>query len=189
MEVHFIMTKHTKELKLRVVKAYLNNEGGYRYLANTYHIRDYSQVKKWIELYNYYGEQGLERKHKKRMYSSKFKLDVINYRKQTRASHMEVAKRFGLNNPSLIANWERKLSSQGVEGLSKSIRRPSMKKKTDQEEINANDRLKELEEENECLKIENIYLKKLKAYLENPQELSDRRKSRLSKNLKKKDSN
>ena len=42
------MAKYSTELKMTVVKAYLNNEGGYEFLANKYGISNKSIVRRWI---------------------------------------------------------------------------------------------------------------------------------------------
>jgi len=128
--------------------------------------------------------KSLERKKKHTEYTSQFKLDVINYRKETDASTTEVAKKFGLNNPALITSWERKLRVDGINGIFKPQGRSSMTK-NDSKELTE---LEKVKEENERLRLENSHLKKLKSYLENPEELSDRLNSRSLKNSKKKES-
>ena len=42
------MEKYSYEFKKRVVDAYLNGEGGYIYLAETYGIAAWSNIKKWV---------------------------------------------------------------------------------------------------------------------------------------------
>ncbi|MDL4906909.1 helix-turn-helix domain-containing protein, partial [Enterococcus gallinarum] len=57
------MAKYPFELKLKIVKEYLSDVGGYRYLANKYGISSKSQVSNWVNVYREYGEEGLLRKH------------------------------------------------------------------------------------------------------------------------------
>lgn len=58
------MAKYSFEFKKKVVKSYLNGEGGYTYLANKYGIPSDSKVKLWIDNYNAFGDEGLTRSRK-----------------------------------------------------------------------------------------------------------------------------
>ncbi len=179
------MAKYTQEFKLKVVKAYLNNEGGYGILAKRFGVKSTSNIQKWISQYNYFGVEGLKRRTKKKEYSTQFKLDVIQYRIDTGDSTFEVSKRFGLSEPSMIIRWERTLTHGGLSELSRKQGRPSMKKQNKnskkEQEQSAELKLKLLEEKIEKLELENMYLKKLSAYLESPEDISDRHKSKSSK--------
>lgn len=87
----------------------------------------------------------------------------------------------------------KKFNEQGVEGLkSKSKGRPSMSKKpknSKKREKTKLDRVEALERENELLRLENVYLKKLKAFRENQNASHERRKQNWHSNSNKKDSN
>ena len=87
----------------------------------------------------------------------------------------------------------KKFNEQGVEGLkSKSKGRPSMSKKpknSKKREKTKLDRVEALERENELLRLENVYLKKLKAFRENQNASHERRKQNWHTNSNKKDSN
>lgn len=108
--------------------------------------------------------------------------------KQTGASHQDTAIEFDLNNRSLIANWKRKFSEEGMEGLEdKSKGRPLMSKKTKKHFSNES-REKQLEREIELLRLEVAYLKKLNAFQENPNAFLEKHKQRWRSNSKKKDS-
>lgn len=54
------MSKYSTELKMKVVKAYLNNEGGYEFLAKKYGISNKSIVKRWIKAFNSQGYDGIK---------------------------------------------------------------------------------------------------------------------------------
>ncbi|BDP70757.1 transposase [Enterococcus faecium] len=70
------MRKYTFVFKKKVVSDYLNNEGGYKYLAHKYQINR-TLVRHWVRIYNYHGWEGLVGGGKS--YTTKFKLDVIEY--------------------------------------------------------------------------------------------------------------
>lgn len=70
--------------------------------------------------------------------------------------------------------------------------RPSMSKNHKAKSLNQNKELSReelLERENELLRLENAYLKKLKAFQENPSVFLEKHKQRWHSNLKKKNSN
>lgn len=111
----------------------------------------------------------------KTLYSGEFKLRVIQYRHINKCSYRETANHFEIDNPSMIANWQRKYLEEGFEGLNKFIGRPkSMFKVDDEKYINKLKNLDELEkeeviklrEENEFLRASLAYEKKLKALIQ-----------------------
>ena len=71
------MAKYSYEFKKKVVDAYLNGEGGYPYLAKTYGIPAWSNIKKWVLSYSKMGDEGLKRSRKKNNYSFEYKLHVV----------------------------------------------------------------------------------------------------------------
>jgi transposase len=114
--------------------------------------------------------------------------------KETGASYLETANQFKLNNPSLINRWKKEFNEQEAEGLKpKPKGRPSMSKKPNTNKQTKKDENKltreaELERENEILRLENAYLKKLRAFRENPNVFLEKHKQNWHSNSKKKDS-
>ena len=159
----FYMAKYDLAFKLAVVKAYKNGEGGHKFLAKKFNIPSYSTVQKWVNVYQVLGEQALVRKRKNKTYTVQFKLDVLNYKLRTGKSYQEVANTFGMSEFSLIANWYKTWTQKGVDGLSRPKGRPLMSKKKCNQSKQKLTREKELERENELLRAENAYLKKLRA--------------------------
>src|SRR5699024_6926394 len=155
--------KYSYEFKLMIVKEYLENSLGYGLLAKKHGIPSQSPIERWVRAYKEFGEDGLRRKHSKQVYPVQFKLDVLNFMKQTGASYQDTAK----GRPPMSKNHKPKPSKQETE-LSR-------------EEL--------LERENELLRLENAYLKKLKAFQENPNAFLEKHKQRWRSNSKKKDSN
>ncbi|MCQ2009462.1 helix-turn-helix domain-containing protein [Sporolactobacillus sp. STSJ-5] len=95
--------------------------------------------------------------------------------KENHSSLEQTALHFKMSSPSTIYQWERRFEAMGVDGLKTKRGRPPMGKhehikrtakkndtlnRADQPEQN---RIKDLELENELLRIENEYLKKLDA--------------------------
>ncbi|WP_082234749.1 helix-turn-helix domain-containing protein [Halobacillus massiliensis] len=187
------MTKYSEKFKLQVVTEYLQGHLGYALLAKKHSIPSDVQILRWVRAYQAFGEEGLKRKRSKQVYPVQFKLNVLNFMKQTGASHQETAIAFQLNNPTLIANWSNTFRKEGIEGLQEKAKgRPSMSKKP-KKKLTQSDkgftREEQLERENELLRLENSYLKKLKAFQENPNAYLEKHKQHWYSNSKKKDSN
>ena len=109
--------------------------------------------------------------------------------KRTGASYTETALHFGLTNPPMIASWKGRLLENGVEALDKPKGRPAMsdkaknrKKKQPVKEMTVEQKLKR---ENELLRLENEYLKKLRAFQMDPEGYLEKHKQRYHTNSKK----
>lgn len=164
------MSKYSFEFKKEVVKAYLDGEGGYEYLANKFRVAAFSTVKKWVSVYKEFGDKGLLRSRKNEKYSFEFKLRVVELYLTTEVSYQDLALSLGMNNPTLIAKWVNDFRVAGPEALrpkkkgrKKQVSKP-IDKKSNVQTPNSGDveYLKQLEEENLKLRIENAYLKELR---------------------------
>ena len=185
------MAKYSEEFKIMVVQEYLNGPLGYALTAKKYKPLAESQLRRWVRAYKEFGRSGLAVKKKNQFYSVQFKLDVLNFMKQTGASYQDTAIQFNMNNPNLIAGWNSKFLNQGMEGLEQTKGRPSMSKKTKTTATKSEkviSREKQLERENELLRLEVAYLKKLKAFRENPDAFLEKHKQPSPSNSKKKGS-
>lgn len=186
------MAKYNEEFKLKVVLDYLHGTLGYPSIAKKYQVKSESQIRRWVRAYKEFGREGLAIKKKKATYSVQFKVDILHFMKQTGASYQETAIQFKLNNPSLIAKWNSTFLKEGIEGLQEKAKgRPSMSKKPKVTPIKKEkemSREEQLERENELLRLEVAYLKKLKAFRENPELFLEKHKQRSPLNSKKKDS-
>ena len=167
------MAKYSFEFKMGVVKAYLNGEGGYRYLANKYSIPAKRRIEEWVHAYKEFGKEGLLRSRQNNNYSFQFKLSVVELYLSSEVSYQELALSQGINNSALIARWVNDFRNAGPDAL-----RPKKKgrkktlgadKKSDfakqVEDIPVDtsaEHIKKLEDENLKLRIENAYLKELR---------------------------
>ncbi|MFJ8235398.1 helix-turn-helix domain-containing protein [Ureibacillus sp. NPDC094379] len=184
------MTKFNEEFKLMVVQEYLSGSLGYRAIAKKYGVGA-SPLRRWVRAYQEFGRSGLSVKKKKQFCSVQFKLDVLNFMKRTGASYQDTAIHFNLNDPTLITSWNRRFLKEGIEGLQEKPKgRPSMSEKpksTAMKQEKTMSREEQLERENELLRLEVAYLKKLKAFRENPNALLEKYKQPSPSNLNKKD--
>lgn len=167
------MAKYSYEFKLKAVRAYLNGEGSYAYLAKKYNISACSKFKEWVHAYKEFGEEGLMRSRKNKNYSFQFKLSVVELYLSSEVSYQELALSQGINNPSLITRWVNDFRIAGPDALRpkkkgrkktldirevKKLSKPNEEKPVD----TSAEHIKELEDENLKLRIENAYLKELR---------------------------
>lgn len=167
------MAKYSSVLKIKVVEEYLSGMVSYSHLQDKYSIPSNSVINEWVNTYQQYGEDGLLSRMTKTKYSGEFKLGVIKYRQIHRLSYQETAHQFEIANSSTIANWVRAYNLEGFEGLDRPIGRS--KKMPNNNNNNSNnvppkkldetesEELVRLREENELLRMQYEYEKKLRA--------------------------
>ena len=164
------MAKYSYEFKMKVVQEYLSGKGGFLFLSQKHNIPSTKALRKWVSAYNEFGTEGLRRKRKNQTYSFEFKVHVVELYLTTEVSYQELALLVGMNNPPLITRWVNGYRAAGPDALKpkKKGRRPKVTKPKDSKpdrskETNADaGYLKQLEEENLKLRIENAYLKELR---------------------------
>jgi len=182
------MSKYSFEFKKNVVNAYLNGEGGYRFLAKKFGIPDKSKVKLWVDNYNTFGDEGLKRSRKNDFYSFEKKLSVVELYLSSEISYQDLALQEGITNPSMIVNWVNRFRVEGPDALKphKKGRRKALEKpekKTSALPIErpvdtSAEHVKELEDELLKLRIENAFLKELRRLrLEDEAKMRERRES------------
>jgi transposase len=168
------MAKYSFEFKKKVVLAYINGEGGAKYLAKRFDIAHKSSIDVWVKNYKEFGNDGLLRSRKNETYTFEFKLHVVELYLSTEVSYQELSLSVGMNNPSLITKWVNDFRIAGPDALrlQKKGRKKSLglidKKKnipsfseTTPADTSA-EHVKQLEDENLKLRIENAYLKELR---------------------------
>ena len=136
-------------------------------------------VRGWVAIYDALGEIGLEHKKPKRDW--KAKLEMIR-RVEEGESLRSVALSNGIQ-ANLLSKWHKIYKERGVDGLKSSGRKgrpPKMPKKP--KRANGPKTAEELERENEELRAENEYLKKLSALVQGRKGRRPKRKQRSSSN-------
>ena len=182
------MAKYSFEFKKKVVIAYTNGEGGYRYLAKIYGIPTKSIVERWVHNYKRFGDNGLRRSRKKQIYSFEKKRSVVELYLTSEISYQALALQEGLSNACMIANWVNRFRASGHYGLKphKKGKKKPLKKPIENISIpstktpidTSKKRIKELEDELLKLRIENAFLKELRRLrLEDEAKMRERRSS------------
>ena len=164
------MPKYSYEFKKKVVREYMNGEGGTRTLAQKHNLPNRRTLEVWIAAYKEFGDEGLLRSRKNSEYTFEFKLYVVELYLTTEVSYLELALSVGIKNPAIITNWVSVYRIAGPDALrpKKKGRKPKVAKptkeqipQTEKEKAEA-EYLRQLEEENLKLRIENAYLKELR---------------------------
>lgn len=160
------MAKYTFEFKKKVVNAYLQGEGSYNILTKKYGLPPGKDIRKWVNAYKAFGDDGLMRSKNNKNYSFEFKVHVVELYLTTDISYQELALQIGTTNPSLITKWVNDYRIAGPDALRprRKGRRPKVDK---QKNIAADsdhntDYIRQLENELLKLRIENAYLKELR---------------------------
>ena len=167
------MAKYSFEFKQKVVQEYLNGKGSYEYISKQSNMPDKKQVRIWVNAYKELGKEGLMRSRKNKNYSFQFKLSVVELYLTSEVSYQELALSQGINNPSLVARWVNDFRIAGPDALrpkkkgrkkTLDIREFKKPSKSDEEKPvdTSAEHIKELEDENLKLRIENAYLKELR---------------------------
>ena len=161
------MKKYTTDYKLEVVKSFLAGEGGAKLLARRWSVPE-EKVRTWVSHYRLHGIDGLRPKYS--TYSEHFKLQVLSHQDREQLSSRQVAAVYDIRNPNQVVIWRRKLDEGGVEALkSRKQGRPSMKPErrcsAQPSTVIPDSAHAALREENERLRAEVAYLKKLHALI------------------------
>jgi len=164
------MAKYDYEFKKTIVNEYMNSEGGRQFLANKYGVKSSKNIVKWVNAFKSFGDEGLMCSRKNKTYTFEFKLHVVELYLSTEVSYQELALSVGINNPPLISKWVNDFRIAGPDairpkrkGRRSKVPKPKESKSTKIETTgNNSEYLKQLEDENLKLRIENAYLKELR---------------------------
>ena len=161
----FFMSKYSYEFKLEVVKYYFENYGGYEITANHFNISSATSVKEWVRKYKENGSYGLL-KNLKSSYSGDFKQNVIKYMHDNHLSATETAIKFNLANHVIVQKWERIYYEEGPQALYEEHRGRKKNMSSKPKKKLSKEVEEDLIAENQRLRMENEYLKKLNALVQ-----------------------
>ena len=186
------MAKYSFEFKKKVVTAYLNGEGGYKYLSDKYDIPNDCMVRRWVKAYEELGDEGLLRSRQNTKYTFEYKLHVVELYLSSEVSYQELAAQEGINNPPLLVKWVNDFRIAGPDALrpKKKGRKTIVgstvhtKNTTSNETVSVDtsaEHVKQLEDELLKLRIENAFLKELRRLrLEDEAKMRDLRESSVA---------
>jgi transposase-like protein len=167
------MTKFNAEDKLVAVQRYLSGNESYRSIGTSIGATDY-MIRTWVMQYKQNGVEAFKKSYTS--YSAEFKLDVLQYMNDHGTSSNETAAIFNIPSSGLIRKWRIQFAEQGEDALiSKHKGRPTMKKNTKKSNP-VEGSVEALQEELERLRMENAYLKKLNALVQNKEKSPNKTK-------------
>ena len=166
---------YSNETKIEVAQRYQTGDISILELAKEFHVNN-TDVQKWSAIYKEHGVEGLTKTS--RTYSGDFKLAVVKYIQDTGASSLAAAAHFNIKSSPTVSKWERIYYEEGAEALYEERRgraseMATEKKGRKKKNVNENE---DLLAENERLRMENDYLKKLIALVQKREESEKKRK-------------
>lgn len=173
----FILTKYSKTLKIKVVQDYLTSSLGYELIARKYGIKSNSLVVSWVQRYRAFGPKRLDVLSPKKTFDGSFKMNVLKWMKTNKASYPKTALHFNISNVGTIWQWQHIWETEGADALYRFKGRQTIMSADKQSKKRQQTELERLREENELLQIENEYLKKLRALVQE----EENNKRKLSK--------
>ncbi len=160
--------KYDYTFKLECVQLVLENHHSAEYVSKLKGL-DESNIRKWVNFYNEFGKAGLL-PSQNRSYSIEFKMEVLKVIKQNYLSLSEACLKFNITSKSVIIKWQRDFANFGIDGLHakpkgrpKSMSNFKRKKRKSDKPLS---REEELLLENEALRCELAFLKKLQALIQ-----------------------
>ncbi|KVE03202.1 hypothetical protein WS65_22665, partial [Burkholderia anthina] len=164
----FFMTKYNEQFKQRIVDEYFSGGIGIQSLAARHGVGR-TVIRRWVASYREHGNAGLRKKHV--CYDAEFKLSVLQRMWRDELSYGQVSALFDIRGAGCVAGWERLYHEGGIDALSPRRRGRPRKMATSlppkpTETGSPDERTREeLLKENEYLRAEVAYLKKLDALL------------------------
>lgn len=161
------MAKLSAEEKIAAVQRYVNGKESSRTVAADIGV-SHRYLLTWVKLYEHNGVEGFVRRYTN--YTKAFKLDVLNYMAEHGTSFNETAAIFNIAAASSIQNWKKQRETQGEDALqSKKKGHPSMKKESAKQpkKTPVEGSTEALQARIKQLEMENDYLKKLNALVQN----------------------
>lgn len=172
------MTKYSLEFKLKLIQEMEETYRGSLYIEKKYGISK-CIIALWYKKYKMYGVDGLT--NRQGTYSGEFKESVLEYMKQNHLSLRETALYFKIPDVSTLMAWRDKIEKEGRSSLYEERRgqhfKMTPKKKKTKQPLDPKS-LEALLEENEQLRMENAYLKKLNALVQQRQDQESGKKSK-----------
>lgn len=156
---------YSTEFKLEIVERYLKGDVALKKLAQEYHV-SYGDIQKWRDTYQEHGVAGLSTTHG--TYTGDFKVSVVEYMHKTGASIRKTAAHFNIPSFGTVSKWERIYYEQGKEALyeerrGRTVRMGTKRQQKPKKNIEKNE---DLLSEVQRLRMENEYLKKLNALIQ-----------------------
>jgi transposase len=160
-----IQTRYPAEIKLRAIEECLEGHESVRSIARKYEVSSPSVLRKWVQKYTEHGvvpsNQGTGGRdmQKARKTTIQERVEIVQYCLDQSRSYNRAAMLYGVTY-NQVYRWVHRFEADGEEGL-----QDGRGRRKKEEELSSEDlqrvAMKKLEFENERLRAENAYLKKL----------------------------
>ncbi|MGK8426854.1 IS3 family transposase [Bacillus cereus] len=170
------MGKYSVEQKLEIIHMYLGSNESFKQIGDHYGINK-SIIQRWVTRYQKHGSAAFTKAYTK--YSTKFKLDVIQYILKTGASVEEATIQFNIPSFSTVWNWWNLFEVQGADALQVKKRERQVMKKEPKQTQHVKGSNEDLLAQNELLRIEVAYLKKLQGLNFGEKEVTEKEKAQI----------
>ncbi|WP_156178288.1 IS3 family transposase [Bacillus sp. SA1-12] len=179
------MAKFTTEEKIQIVLRYLKRNESINKVAEEVNVSP-PILSGWIRLYEQFGLEAFIKSYTS--YSVEFKLNVLKFMKDTGISSYDAAAIFNISSPGLIRNWRKLFETGGIDALHpKKKGRSSMKKETKtnvKKQLPVEGSLEALQAENERLRMDNAYFKKVERFSSSTGKITNKVKAQVIFELK-----
>jgi transposase len=161
------MRKYSDQKRVAAARDYCAGTAGYREVAHLHGV-NVSSLRIWAAAYKVHGAVGVKSR-RRRLYTAQFKLSVLQRIRNDNLSLRRASALFNIRNRDMILLWQRAYDMGGAAALHphQGIRSFAMNEQTDvkaREDTDDSKRSRqELLDELQQLRMENAYLKKLKA--------------------------
>jgi transposase len=159
------MAKFTDEQRIKAVMDMTEKHLSHRTVAKMLGC-NHEVVRRWLKRYEQFGVEGLILKHG--TYTGEFKQHAVEYMHEKHLSISETAATFGIPSDTTLGNWVRIFYEEGPQALHRDNR--GRKKSMTTDKVKKEKLNKETEgdliAENQRLRMENAYLKKLNALVQ-----------------------
>ena len=174
------MAKYDEEFKRTIVKEYLTGASGYKVLAARFGVNRMT-IKGWVNFYRYHGDAGL--RERPSHYNARFKLSVLKEMWQEGLSYNQLSALFDLRGGArMVSRWARQYHEGGLDALEQKPRGRPKKMNTPEKPLPALMQppdartLEDLRKENEYLRAEVAYLKKLDALVRAKKQIAPKKR-------------
>ncbi len=172
------MAKYTLEEKISAVTRYLEGVESFVSIGRSIGTSE-SVIMNWVKQFEYHGIEGLSKKSYTN-YTAQFKLDVLNYMNDNGTSPNETAVIFNIPSPATIRTWRILFKKGEVNALEPKKKERTLMTKEDNKKKKkvapTEGSLEALKAEIEQLRMENAYLKKLNALVQNKEKSPNKTK-------------
>lgn len=154
--------KYPLEFKLEVIRQVLEDGKSADAVAEAFAVHP-SDVRKWVAKWQQHGVDGVERSY--HSYTPEFKLQVVEDMRSNHLSYRETAVKYNIGINTTVKEWERIYLEKGYKGLKEQKRGRTPGQKIGRKPKLEQAVQEDLIAENQRLKMENAYLKKLNALI------------------------